>query len=187
MPFKRNPEKAETACSLARTVIASVTVLWQDAANTLLERTLDDSANRRTVIPEAFLACDEILSLVYEIIDGLLINRVGIVQVLEKHGPFSAVERVLTALIKEGADRQEMHERLRLHSMRAWETMQEGNPNPLIDLLCSDTALLKYLQPAQIRGLLEVSTYLGLAPEKAKNLASLIQNKFKEPETTAES
>jgi len=186
MPFKRNPEKAETACSLARSVIASVSTLWQDTAYTLLERTLDDSANRRSAIPEAFLACDEILSLVYEIIDGLLIDKVSIDQVLEKHGPFSAVERVLTALVKEGADRQEMHERLRQHSMRAWEAIREGGANPLIDSLCTDTTFLKYLQPTQIRSLLEVTTYLGLAPEKAKAFATQIQNKFKDPEPAEE-
>jgi adenylosuccinate lyase len=187
MPFKRNPERAETACSLARSVIASVSTLWQDAAYTLLERTLDDSANRRSAIPEAFLACDEILTLIYEIIDGLLIDEVAIEQVLVKHGPFSAIERVLTALVKQGADRQEMHERLRQHSMRAWETIQKGNPNPLIDLLIGDTALLKYLQPAQIRALLEVNSYLGLAPEKAREFASLIQNKFMEHDASQES
>lgn len=184
MPFKRNPEKAETACSLARSVIASVSTLWQNASNTLLERTLDDSANRRSAIPEAFLGCDEILNLTYDIVDGLVIDKVAIDQVLELHGPFSAIERVLTALVKADADRQEMHERLRQHSMRAWEVIREGNPNPLIDLLCSDTTLLKYLQPSQIRSLLEVRTYLGLAPEKSKAFAAQIQNKFIETEST---
>jgi len=187
MPFKRNPEKAETACSLARSVIASVPTLWQDAANTLLERTLDDSANRRSTIPEAFLASDEILSLVYEIMDGLLIDQVAIDHVLETHGPFSAIERVLTALVKAGADRQEMHERLRQHSMRAWEAVRDGHDNPLIDSLCTDTAFLKYLQPTQIRSLLEVTTYLGLAPEKAKAFATQIQNKFRDPELSEDS
>jgi adenylosuccinate lyase len=184
MPFKRNPEKAETVCSLARSIIASVPTLWSNAANSLLERTLDDSANRRSAIPEAFLATDEVINLVYEILDGLFIDEDAINQILEKYGPFSAIERVLTALVKQGADRQEMHERLRQHSMNAWKTIREGNPNPLVDSLTADTALLKYLQPTQIRSLLEFTNYLGLAPEKAKSFATRIYTKFVDQETS---
>jgi adenylosuccinate lyase len=186
MPFKRNPEHSETVCSLARLVIASVSTAWQNAAYTLLERTLDDSANRRSIIPEAFLACDEILHLVTEIISGLEIDELSIKQQLEIHGPFAAVERVLTALVQQGADRQEMHERLRQHSMRAWEAIRNGNTNPLIDLLCADTALLKYLQPTRIRSLMEIQTYLGLAPQKATEFALQIRHKFIAPETSDE-
>ncbi len=187
MPFKRNPEQAETVCSLARLVIASVSTLWQNAAYTLLERTLDDSANRRSTIPEAFLACDEILHLVTEIVHGLEIDENAIHQNLETHGPFAAIERVLTALVHEGANRQEMHERLRQHSMRAWEAIRNGNPNPLIDLLCADTTLLKYLQPTRIRSLMEIQTYLGLAPQKATEFAAQIQHKFVASELLEES
>jgi adenylosuccinate lyase len=178
MPFKRNPERAETACSLARLVIASVSTLWQNAAYTLLERTLDDSANRRSTIPEAFLACDEMLHLITEIMDGLEIDEISIDRHLETFGPFAAIERILTALVHAGADRQEIHERLRQHSMRAWEAIRSGNPNPLIDLLCSDTTLLKFLQPTRIRSLMEIHTYLGLAPQKATDFAAQIQQKF---------
>jgi adenylosuccinate lyase len=187
MPFKRNPERAETACSLARLVIASVSTLWQNAAYTLLERTLDDSANRRSVIPEAFLACDEMLHLVIEIVDGLEVDENSIHQNLETYGSFAAVERVLTALVHEGANRQEMHERLRQHSMRAWEAIRSGNPNPLVDLLCGDTALLKYLQPTRIRSLMEIQTYLGLAPQKAEDFAAQIRHKFIASESLEES
>jgi adenylosuccinate lyase len=186
MPFKRNPERAETICSLARLVIASVSTIWQNAAYTLLERTLDDSANRRSTIPEAFLACDEILQLTTEIVDGLIINENAIQQTLKIHGPFAAIERILTALVREGADRQEMHERLRQHSMRAWESIHAGEPNPLIDLLCADTAILKFLQPSRIRTMLEIDTYIGLAPQKAIDLASQIRHKFISPEPSEE-
>jgi adenylosuccinate lyase len=178
MPFKRNPEKAETACSLARLVIASVTTLWQNSAYTLLERTLDDSGNRRSTIPEAFLVMDEMLNIVNTIIDGLVIDETAIDQTLETYGPFAAVERVLTALVQAGADRQEMHERLRQHSMHAWEAVRKGESNPIADSLCADTTLLKFLQPVQIRSLLEIRTYLGVAPQKAKEFASQIRSKF---------
>jgi adenylosuccinate lyase len=187
MPFKRNPERSETACSLARLVIASVSTVWQNAAYTLLERTLDDSANRRTTIPEAFLACDEILHLVMEVMDGLEFDENSIHQSLEIYGPFVAIERVLTGLVHEGANRQEMHEQLRHHSMRAWEAIRSGNPNPLIDLLCADTTLLKYLQPSRIRSLMEVQTYLGFAPQKAADFAQQIRQKFIASETSDES
>lgn len=187
MPFKRNPERAETVCSLARLVIASVPTLWQDVACTLLERTLDDSANRRSAIPEAFLACDEILHRTLEIVDGLVIDENSINHTLETHGPFAGIERVLTALVSEGANRQEMHERLRQHSMRAWEAIRSGDPNPLIELLCADTAILKHLQPSRIRSLLEIQTYLGLAPQKAADFALQIRQKFIASETLEES
>lgn len=187
MPFKQNPERAETACSLARLVIGSVSTVWQNAAYTLLERTLDDSANRRTVIPEAFLACDEILQLVTEIVGGLEVDEYSINQQLEVYGPFAAIERILTALVQEGANRQEMHERLRQHSMRAWEAIRSGSANPLIDMLCTDTALLKFLQPTRIRSLMEIQSYLGLAPQKAADLAHQIRQRFTSSETSDES
>jgi adenylosuccinate lyase len=186
MPFKRNPERSETACSLARLLIGSVSTIWQNAACTILERTLDDSANRRVAISEAFLASDEILHLVTETIEGLEVDEHSINQSLEIHGPFAAIERVLTKLVREGANRQEMHERLRQHSMRAKETIRNGNPNPLIDLLSADTALLKYLQPTQIRSLMEIKTYLGFAPQKADDFALQIRKKFSVSETSDE-
>ena len=187
MPFKQNPERAETACSLARLVIGSVPTVWQNAAYTLLERTLDDSANRRAVIPEAFLACDEILQLVTEIVGGLEVDEYSINQQLEVYGPFAAIERILTALVQEGANRQEMHERLRKHSIRAWDAIRSGSANPLIDMLCTDTALLKFLQPTRIRSLMEIQSYLGLAPQKAADLALQIKQRFTSSETSDES
>jgi adenylosuccinate lyase len=187
MPFKQNPERAETACSLARLVIGSVSTVWQNAAYTLLERTLDDSANRRTVIPEAFLACDEILHLVTEIVVGLEVDEYSINQQLEVHGPFAAIERILTALVQEGANRQEMHERLRQHCMRAGEAIRSGSANPLIDMLCTDTTLLKFLQPTRIRSLMEIQSYLGLAPQKAADFALQIRQRFTSSETSDES
>jgi adenylosuccinate lyase len=181
MPFKRNPVGAEKICSLARLVASSVDVAWNNAANALLERTLDDSANMRGSIPESFLACDEMLSTAFDIVDDLQIDR-GAIQVwLHRYGPFSATERLLTALVRAGADRQEMHERLREHSQRAWEAMETGADNPLVDTLTSDTRLLRYLQPARIRELIQISGYLGNAPQQARRLAAQIQERFRPP------
>jgi adenylosuccinate lyase len=178
MPFKRNPVGAEKICSLARSVAASPAVAWGNAANSLLERTLDDSANRRSIIPEAFLACDEMLTTTLSIISNLEIDPLGINQTLAFYGPFSATERLLSALVRAGADRQEMHELVREHSMRAWEALAKDETNPLVESLCADTAILGYLQPTRIRELMAIESYTGLAPERARDIAQQIVDKF---------
>ena len=178
MPFKRNPVKAEKICSLARQVAAGVSIAWQNSASNLLERTLDDSANRRSLIPEAFLACDEMLHTAVEIVSGLEVDEIEIEAQLATFGPFAALERVLTTLVRAGADRQEMHERLRVHSMAAWEAIRNDKPNPLADRLASDTTLLQYLQPARIRDLLDASSYVGTAPQRARELAAHIRERL---------
>lgn len=182
MPFKRNPVKAEKICSLARQVAAGVNVAWQNAASTLLERTLDDSANRRSLIPESFLACDEMLCTALLVVDGLIVDEAGCAAHLATYGPFAALERVLTALVRAGADRQEMHERLRQHSMAAWDAIQEDKLNPLPDLLSTDMPLLHFLQPVRIRELLEAGSYTGQAPERARKMAARIQERLLPPQ-----
>lgn len=181
MPFKRNPIMAENICSLARTVAAGTSIAWQNAASNLLERTLDDSGNRRFLLPEAFLACDQMLSTATEILKDIQIDPGFVDQNLEIYGPFMGIEPLMDALVKAGADRQDIHERLRQHSMAAWETIGVGNPNPLPDQLSTDTSLLKYLQPAQIRKLLDVRDYLGFAPQRAKDLAEQIRQRLQPP------
>ena len=178
MPFKRNPVISENICSLARETAAWVNVAWQNGATSLLERTLDDSANRRSMIPEAFLACEEMLLNTSKILQGLVIDGDLFQSQLKRFGPFAAIERVLTALVQAGADRQEMHERLRQLSISAWETYETKKKNPLKGLLAKDTALLKYLQPAQIRKLLDASTYVGLAPVRAKEMAIRLRERL---------
>lgn len=178
MPFKRNPVRSEKLCSLARQVAATVEVAWSNAALSLLERTLDDSANRRTVIPESFLACDEMLHTAYDIVNGLIVDEAGLRARLEEFGPFAATERVLTALVLAGANRGEMYERLRNHSLQAWEAVRAGKPNPLPDSLSHDTVLLHYLQPARLRALFEADSYLGLAPQRARDMAAQIRQRF---------
>ena len=178
MPFKRNPIKAEKICSLARQVSGGVSVAWQNAAVNLLERTLDDSANRRRLIPETFLACDEMLKTTIEMIEDLEVDKKGCEEQMRSFGPFSAIERLLTALVRSGADRQEMHERLRQHSMNAWESIEDDKPNLLSDALAADTALLRYIQPARIRELIDASSYTGLASEAARALALRIRERL---------
>ncbi len=186
MPFKRNPVGAEKICSLARSVAASTWVSWGNASNSLLERTLDDSANRRSSIPESFLACDEMLTTCHSIISNLEIDVAGIDQALEYYGPFAATERLLSALVRAGANRQDMHENVRGHSMRAWEALKTGEPNSLIDSICADTAILSFLQPTQIREVMDIGTYIGLAPERAREVSKRITEKFPPPSPEGE-
>ncbi len=181
MPFKRNPVKAERICSLARQVAASLSVAWQNAAESLLERTLDDSANRRSVIPEAFLACDEMLTAAHQIVEGLVIDRAQAERWLREFAPFAATERLLTALVRAGADRQEMHSRLRDHSLAAWQVVRSGGQNPFPNRLATDIRLLQFLQPARIQELLDVNTYVGLAPARARALAEELRRRLQAP------
>jgi adenylosuccinate lyase len=175
MPFKRNPVKSEMVCSLARLVAVLPEVAWQNAAQSLLERTIDDSANRRTIFPEGFLAVDEMLTTMTRIVSKLDVDEEGCRANLAKFGAFSASERVLMGLVSAGADRQAMHERIRENSLKAWDSVRAGKPNPLADLLAGDTDLLRYLQPARIRELMNAGDYVGTAPERARQMAAEIR------------
>jgi len=175
MPFKRNPIRAEKVDSLGRYVAALARVGWDNAAHSLLERTLDDSANRRAAIPDAFLAVDEMLITTQKLIDGLRIDEVAVEANLARYGAFAATERVLMALVRAGADRQVMHERIRAHSMAAWESVRGGGENPLVDRLAGDDVLTVYLPAERIRGLMDAAGYTGDAVERARALAGAIR------------
>ncbi len=176
MPFKRNPINAEKIDSLARALAQMPPVAWNNAAHTLLERTLDDSANRRTLLPEAFLISDEILKTATRILSGLNVNLKGIERNLETYAPFASTERVLMALVKAGADRQEMHEILRDRAMQAWTEVRQGRDNPLVEMLSSDPTLNLYLNQEEITRLMDVEGYTGIAPQRAKELAEKIRS-----------
>ena len=172
MPFKRNPINAEKIDSLARYIATLPRVMWDNAAHSLLERTLDDSANRRVVISEGFLATDEILLACARIVEGLRVNEDAVRRTMQIYGPFAATERLLMALVKAGADRQVMHEVIREHSLRAWAALQAGTTNPLIDGLCADPRVLAHLDRAQARTLLNADAYVGDAPARARRVAA---------------
>jgi adenylosuccinate lyase len=171
MPFKRNPINAEKMNSLGRLIASMEQVAWGNAAHSLLERTLDDSANRREMLPVAFLAADEMLIVARRILRGLRIDQGAAARNFARFGVFSAVERVLMAAVKAGADRQHMHEVLREHSLAAWAALADGGANPLADRLAASPALQAYLTPDEIRALLDASNYVGDAPERARHFA----------------
>ncbi len=175
MPFKRNPINAEKIDSLARYVATLPRVMWDNAAHSLLERTLDDSANRRVVISEAFLAVDEIVRAATRIIKDLRVNELQIQRNMKAYGPFAATERVLMAVAKKGADRQVMHEVIREHSLAAWATLNTGDANPLIEALCNDPRVTAYLSVAEARSLMNADAYVGDAPVRARAVAAQVE------------
>ncbi len=175
MPFKRNPIESEKIDSLARLVASYAQPVWEDAALSGLERTLDDSANRRIILPEAFLATDELLSAMCNIVTGQNVNNDAILLTVETYAPFSATERVLMALGKIGADRQEAHEHLRDLAMQAWAAVREGKPNPLKTLVKSDVFFTSRLSSDAIESLFDVDTYIGAAEKRAQAVALRIR------------
>ncbi len=178
MPFKRNPQNSERICSLARYIATLSRVAWDNAAHSLLERTLDDSASRRLVIPDSFLATDEILTISNNIVQNLVINTKNIERNLSQYGPFSALETILLKSTKNGASRQEMHEILRLHSMKVYDEMLKTGENNLFKNLKQDKKILKYLKASDIENLSNYKTHIGFAPKKTAETVKKIKQKL---------
>lgn len=179
MPFKRNPINAEKIDSLTRQLSAYPQIAWGNAANSLLERTLDDSANRRTILPEAFLLADEILQVSLRLIQQVTINHSAIQRNLEKYAPFAMTERIMMLAGKRGANRQEMHEVLRQLALSAWQEVQSGAPNPLVSNLLQENKITQWVSVAEIEQLTDLSSYTGFARQRALSLVTTIRNQLK--------
>lgn len=175
MPFKKNPINSEKICSLARLVSAFPNVALENASHSYLERTLDDSANKRIITAEAFLAVDEILRTSEKLFNGLIINEKKIAFNLSQYAPFAATEAILIEAVKNGANRQEMHETLKNISLKAWGEIQEGRINPMQGLLTESGDIKKYISKEKIITLLDVSKHVGTAPERSKQLVEEIK------------
>ncbi len=175
MPFKKNPIASEKMDSLARLLAQYPRVAWDNTALSLLERTLDDSANRRTILPEAFLIADELLLTANKIMADWVIQEANIERNLKRYAPFAALEAVLMALGRAGADRQEMHERLREHAMAAWQQVALGEPNPLTELVRADVELQRYLPEETLDDLMRSKDCVGFAPQRARRMAERIR------------
>jgi len=174
MPFKQNPINAEKINSLGRYLAQLPRIAWDNAANSLLERTMDDSANRRVILPQAFLTLDEMMIVCNKILTDLQIFETQISKNLDKYGPFAATEQLLMLLCKAGADRQEMHEILRKHTQVAWSEVRQGNNNPIIDLVSGDQNLLVYLSAEEISRSFTEKANVGDAVQRAKKLSAMI-------------
>jgi adenylosuccinate lyase len=168
MPFKRNPVTAERMCSLARFVSALPPIGFMNAAGSILERTLDDSAARRIVMPEAFLAVDECLTIAQNLMSGLTVHREMIKRNLESYGPFAGTEAVLMKLVEQGGDRQKLHERIRMKSFEAWGEVMKGRPNPLKTIIANDRSFSSKLGKAEIERLLDARSHIGDAVRRCE-------------------
>ena len=165
MAYKRNPMRSERIAALARYVIADSLNPAMTASTQWFERTLDDSANKRISVAEGFLAVDAILSLVINVVDGLVVNTAVIDRDLRRELPFMATENIMMDCVKRGGDRQELHERIRTHSMEAARRVKQGDGvNDLLERIAGDPAFGVTL--AELESVLEPSRYVGRAPEQ---------------------
>lgn len=167
MAYKRNPMRSERAASLARFVIHCTGNTAATASTQWFERTLDDSANRRIIIPQAFMATDAILDICINISKGLMVHDKVIRQHIMNEIPFMATENILMEAVKKGGDRQELHERIREHSMEAGlRVKDEGLDNDLLDRIASDEAF--GLTMEDVENLLEPKDYIGRSAEQTE-------------------
>jgi adenylosuccinate lyase len=167
MPYKRNPMRAERICGLARHVIALSFDTAMTAATQWLERTLDDSSNRRITIPEAFLASDAVLVLLGNVFSGLVVHAEAARRRLEAEAPFLATENVLMEAVRRGADRQEVHERLRVHARAAAERRAARGDEPdLLERIAADPAFR--ISAAELAEVARPERLIGRAAEQVE-------------------
>jgi adenylosuccinate lyase len=173
MAYKRNPMRAERICGLARFVISLESSVAQTAATQWLERTLDDSANRRLTLPQAFLAVDALLILYQNIAAGLEVRPAVIARHLAEELPFMAAENILMAAVSRGGDRQQLHEQIRRHSQAAAAVVkEEGKANDLLARLAGDAAFAG----VDLAAATDVSRFVGRAPQQVDEfLAEVVE------------
>ena len=167
MAYKRNPMRSERIASLSRYVMSDVMNTAMTAANQWFERTLDDSANKRLSVPEGFLAIDGILDLYMNVVDGLVVYPKVIEQRLMSELPFMATENIMMDAVKAGGDRQELHERIRVHSMEAGRMVKvEGKKNDLLERIAQDPAFNMTME--QLQAIMKPENFVGRAPQQVE-------------------
>ncbi|MCD7753687.1 MAG: adenylosuccinate lyase [Clostridiales bacterium] len=165
MPYKRNPMRSERICALSRYVISDTVNPAITASTQWFERTLDDSANKRISVPEAFLATDAILRICQNVTSGLIVHEKVIEKHIQEELPFMASENIMMDAVLRGGDRQELHERIRVHSLEAGRNVKElGLDNNLIDLIAADP--LFGMTREELTAHLEPSRYIGRCPDQ---------------------
>ena len=176
MAYKRNPMRSERIASLARYVTVDALNPALTASEQWFERTLDDSANRRISIPEAFLAVDGILSLYINIISGLKVYPKIIARHLQAELPFMATENILMYCVKKGGDRQTLHEAIRTHSVAAATDIKEGGDGNLIQRIASDPIF--GLTEDEIQSIIDEGGFTGLASDQAEEYVSYVRTEI---------
>jgi adenylosuccinate lyase len=162
MAYKRNPMRAERLCGLARFVTSLPANAAQTASTQWLERTLDDSVNRRLTLPQAFLATDALLRLYLNIARGMVVHPAMVKRNLDRELPFMATENILMAAVRAGGDRQKIHERIRQHSLAAMEQVKAGGENDLLLRLLQDPEFLS----VDINAASDARLFVGRAPQQ---------------------
>ena len=173
MAYKRNPMRSERICSMARYLMADAMNAPLTASTQWLERTLDDSANRRISIPEGFLCADAVLRLAQNVTDGLHVNEKIVEKTVREYLPFIATENLMMEAVKRGGDRQEIHEIIRKNSMEATAKMKNGEACDLTARLAADPAF--GMTEAEINALLEPDKYIGRCPEQVTALVEKVK------------
>ena len=164
MPYKRNPMRCERICSLSRYLMADALNAPMTASTQWLERTLDDSANRRISLPEGFLCADAVLRLAQNVTDGLHVNEKIVERTVREYLPFMTSENLMMEAVKRGGDRQELHEIIRSCSMEATARMKNGESCNLLELLSARKEF--GMTPEEIEALLDPRLYVGRCPEQ---------------------
>ncbi len=171
MAYKRNPMRSERISSLARYVITAALNPAITASTQWFERTLDDSANKRISVAEAFLATDAVLGIYMNVAEGLVVYPKVIEQHIQNELPFMATENIMMSAVKKGGDRQELHERIRVHSMEAGKTVKiEGKKNDLIERIANDPAF--DIDAEELESVLKSEDYVGRAPQQTEEYIS---------------
>ncbi|MEA5085550.1 MAG: adenylosuccinate lyase [Lachnospiraceae bacterium] len=175
MAYKRNPMRSERIGSLARYVIADAINPAITASTQWFERTLDDSANKRISVPEAFLCIDAILTLYRNVVDGLVVYPKVIEQHLNNELPFMATENIMMDAVKKGGDRQELHEKIRTHSMDAGRVVKmEGKPNDLLERIANDKSFGLTIE--ELESIMDARNFVGRAPQQTEEfIANVIK------------
>ena len=168
MAYKRNPMRCERICSLSRYLMADAMNAPMTASTQWLERTLDDSANRRISLPEGFLCADAVLRLVQNVTTGLRVNEKVVDRAVQEYLPFLATENIMMEAVKRGGNRQELHERIRQHSMAATARMKEGEPCDLLERLAGDPAF--GMTRAELDAVMDPRIYTGRCAEQVERL-----------------
>ncbi len=166
MAYKRNPMRCERICSLSRYLMADAMNAPMTASTQWLERTLDDSANRRISLPEGFLCCDAVLRLAQNVTDGLHVNEKIVERTVREYLPFIATENLMMEAVKRGGDRQQLHEIIRRCSMEATARMKNGESCDLLERLAKEKEFT--LTQEEMESLLTPSAYIGRCPEQVE-------------------
>ena len=183
MAYKRNPMRSERIGSLARYIIADALNPAITASTQWFERTLDDSANKRISVPEAFLAADAVLSLCINVVDGLVVYDKVIYKHFMEEIPFMATENIMMDAVKKGGDRQDLHEKIRVYSMEAGRKVKmEGEKNNLCELIAQDPAFGMTLE--EINSVLKPENFVGRAPEQVDDFLNDCVNPILEKNST---